>query len=473
MTVIQSKTDQKLGPTKALTNFISSLTFDDFDEVTLKEAKVHLLDTIGACLAGARQPESEMTAAAMFDVMSEGTIPVPGRTQKTDILTAALLTGTAAHGLELDDGFRPAGAHPGVVAVPTVLAAGYKDGVDGKTFMKALIAGYEVLGRIGAVMHTRQSDRGYHTTGICGVFSAAATLGVLRDFSAEMLEHAFGIAASTASGINSHHLGGDVKRAHPGFAARGGMTAALMAEQGYLGARDILEGRVGFYNTFAGDDDVNGSGKIDYASVDILTAGGQINSPFVIADCYIKPHACCRHHHPILDCVIDIMKSENLKADDVKTVDVRTIRVAADLTSVGWEDMTPAQMSVPFTVATALRHRSVMLKHFEKSYREDKTINDEIAKIKITVDPELDKLYQEARPSEVNIITTDGRTFNRRVLEPLGSVKNQLSSEALMEKYLSLAVPIVGDSRAQEIAENVTNIESLDDVRPFIDMLAL
>ena len=473
MNVIQSKTEQKLGPTKALTNFISSLSFDDFDEVTLKEAKVHLLDTIGACIAGSRQPESEMTAAAMFDVMSEGTIPVPGRSQKTDILTAALLTGTAAHGLELDDGFRPAGAHPGVVVVPTVLAAGYKDGIDGKTFMKSLVAGYEALGRIGAVMHPRQRDRGYHTTGISGVFGAAAALGTMRGFSAEMLEHAFGIAASAASGINSHHLGGDVKRAHPGFAARGGMTAALMAEQGYLGARDILEGRVGFYNTFAGNDDVNGSGKIDYAKADILTAGGQINSPFVIADCYIKPHACCRHHHPILDCVIDIMTSEKLKAEDVKTVDVRTIRVAAVLASVGWEDMTPAQMSLPFTVATALRHHSVMLKHFEKHYREDETINDEIAKIKITVDPELDKLYPEARPSEVNIITTDGRTFNRRVLEPLGSVKNQLSSEALMEKYLSLAVPIVGDKRASEIADQVAKIETLKDVRPFVDLLAL
>jgi 2-methylcitrate dehydratase PrpD len=469
MNIIQSKTEQKLGPTKALTNFVSSLSFDDFDEVTLKEAKVHLLDTIGACLAGARQPESEMTATAMFNVMAEGSIPVPGRTQKTDILTAALLTGTAAHGLELDDGFRPAGAHPGVVVVPTILAAGYKDGVDGKAFLKALIAGYEVLGRIGAVMHPRQRDRGYHTTGITGVFSAAAALGVLRSFSAEKLEHAFGIAASTASGINSHHLGGDVKRAHPGFAARGGMTAALMAEQGYLGARDILEGRVGFYNAFAGNED----GKADYANADILTAGGQINSPFVIADCYIKPHACCRHHHPILDCVIDIMQSEALKAEDVKIVDVRTIRVAAVLADVGWEDMTPAQMSVPYTTAIALRHRSVMLKHFAKDYREDKTINDEIAKIKITVDPELDKLYPEARPSEVNIITTDGRTFNRRVLEPLGSVKNQLSSEALMAKYMSLAKPIVGKIRAEEIADQVANLETLDDVRPFIDLMAL
>lgn len=469
MNVIQSKTDQKLGPTKALVNRIASLKFDEFDAVTLKEAKVHLLDSIGACLAGARQPEAEMTASAMFDVMAPGDIPVPGRTQKTDMLTAALLTGTAAHGLELDDGYRPAGAHPGVVVVPTVLAGGYKDGIDGKTLLMALVAGYEAMGRITAVMHPRQRDRGYHATGICGVFGATSAMGVMRSFDAEMLEHAFGIAASTASGINSHHLGGDVKRAHPGFAARGGITAALMAEKGYLGARDILEGRTGFYKAFAGDED----GTIDYTAADILTAGGQINSPFVIADCYIKPHACCRHHHPILDCVIDIMKNENLQASDVKTVDVRTIRVAAVLADVGWEQMTPAQMSVPFTVATALREHSVQLKHFSKSYREDATINDEIAKINITVDPELDKMYPDARPSEVDIITHDGRTFTRRVEEPLGSVRNQLSGEALMEKYLSLAEPIVGKDRAQKIAEHVENIENLDDVRPFVDLMAL
>ena len=130
-------------------------------------------------------------------------------------------------------------------------------------------------------------------------------------------------------------IGGDVKRAHPGFAARNGMTAALMAEKGYLGARDVLEGDVGFYNVFAGNDD----GKIDWSQVDILTAGGQVNSPFVVADCYIKPHACCRHHHPILDCIIDILNSEDLKADDVAKVDVRTIR-----SQIGYVGVAPASL---------------------------------------------------------------------------------------------------------------------------------
>jgi len=469
MNVIQSSADQKLGPTKALVKRLTSLNFDEFDGVTLKEAKVHLLDSIGACLAGARQPEAEMTASALFGVMAPGDIPVPGRKQKTDMLTAALLGGTAAHGLELDDGYRPAGAHPGVVVVPSALSAGYKDGIDGKTFLTAVIAGYEAMGRITAVMHPRQRDRGYHATGICGVFGAASALGVMRNFSAETLEHAFGIAASTASGINSHHLGGDVKRAHPGFAARGGLTAALMAEKGYLGARDILEGNVGFYKTFAGDDD----GAVDYASADILTAGGQINSPFVIADCYIKPHACCRHHHPMLDCVIDIMTSEKLRSEDVAKVDVRAIRVAAVLADVGWEQMTPAQMSAKFTLATALRQHAVQLKHFEASYREDPSIEDEIAKINIVIDPELDKMYPDARPAEVDIITTDGRKFTRRVEEPLGSVRNQLSSEALMAKYLSLAEPIVGEQKAHAIADQIQQIENLNDIRPLVELLAL
>jgi 2-methylcitrate dehydratase PrpD len=93
MNVIQSSADQKLGPTKALVKRLTSLTFDEFDGVTLKEAKVHLLDSIGACLAGARQPEAEMTASALFGVMAPGDIPVPGRKQKTDMLTAALLGG--------------------------------------------------------------------------------------------------------------------------------------------------------------------------------------------------------------------------------------------------------------------------------------------------------------------------------------------------------------------------------------------
>jgi len=465
MNVTLENADQGNGPTKKLANFVSRLNFNDFDDVTLTKAKTHLLDTIGTCLAGSRQPEAEIAAATLFDITPAGTIPVPGRAQRTDFLTAALLTGTAGHGLELDDGFRAAGAHPGVVVVPSAFAAGYHEGVDGKSLLTALVAGYEVMGRVGAVMHPRQRERGFHNTGLCGVFSAAAVLGVFRDFTAETLEHAFGIAASMASGINAYRRGGDVKSIHPGLAARNGLTAALLAEKGYTGAPDVLEGKDGFFRSYAGD-------EIDYTNIDILKAGGSINSPYVIADCYIKPYACGRHHHPALDGVIDIVTSENLKSEDVAKVNIKTYRAAAVLADVGWQDMATAHISLIFTIATALHHRQVLLEHFTKAALKNPEVIACCDKVSVTLDENLDRQYPAKRPANVEIVTTDGRRFSRLIEEPLGSAKNPLTEEALMAKYLSLAGPVIGDKRAAEIADQVNRLEDLKDIRPFVDALA-
>jgi len=465
------KVIQRNGPTKTLAQFIAALSYDDFDEVTLTKAKTHLLDTIGTCLAGSRQPEAEIAAATLFDVTPAGTIPVPGRTQRTDFLTAALLTGTAAHGLELDDGFRAAGAHPGVVVVPSAFAAGYHDDIDGKLLLTALVAGYEVMGRVGAVMHPRQRERGFHNTGLCGAFAAAAVLGVFRSLTAETLEHAFGIAASMASGINSYRQGGDVKSIHPGLAARNGLTAALLAKKGYLGAPNVLECKDGFFRSFAGND-ARDNDKYDYTNVDILKAGGSINSPYVIADCYIKPYACGRHHHPALDGVIDIVTSENLKTEDVAKVNIKTYRAAAVLADVGWQDMATAHISLTFTIATALHYRQVLLEHFTATALKNPAVIAGCNKVSVEIDENLDRQFPVLRPAHIEIVTTDGRRFSRLVEEPLGSARNPLPEDTLMTKYLSLAGPVVGEKRATEIANQVMCLEELTDIRPFIDALA-
>src|SRR4029077_5284266 len=140
------------------------------------------------------------------------------------LLDAAFLGGTAAHGIELDDGFRQGSVHPGFTVVPAVLALGYDTGVSGPALIRAVVAGYEIPIAIARACHPDLRQRGFHPTGACAVFGAAVAAGKLRGLTPAQLANAMGIAASSSAGLFAFVNGGaDIKRLHAGHASREGL----------------------------------------------------------------------------------------------------------------------------------------------------------------------------------------------------------------------------------------------------------
>src|SRR6266851_3934664 len=273
------------GATEAIVEFASGLRHAALTDEVRHYARRHLLDTVGVMIAGAGGEVASRAEAVLAAVRPAGRIPVPGRARRADLLDAAFLGGTAAHGIELDDGFRQGSVHPGCVVVPTVLALGYHMGASGKAVIEAIVAGYETAIAIARACHPELRQRGFHPTGACGVFAAAAAAAKLRGLPAPQIADAFGIAASSAAGLFAFVNGGaDIKRLHAGHAAREGIQAALLAEQGVQGPPDVIESRDGFLQAFV-------FGRIDRARSIVLPPA----VPFGITDCYIKPYACCRH----------------------------------------------------------------------------------------------------------------------------------------------------------------------------------
>ena len=467
MSVAQDLESVASGPTKALSRFAADLRYEDSDDVALRRARSHILDTVGVCLAGGREDVAEIAGAVIDEIMAEGDVPVPGRSRRVDMLSAAFLAGTACHGLELDDGFRAGGIHPGCVVIPTALAVGYRTGVDGRRFLAAVVAGYEVAARIAALVHPRPRWRGFHNTATIGVFAAAATTAVLRGFDATAVEHAFGIAASSSSGIRSYTRGGDVKRIHPGLAARNGILAALLAARGLQGAPDVLESTDGFLFAFAGEEGMDAARQAD-----VFAAGGQLNSRFAIADCYIKSHACCRHLHPGIDALLTIKRRDGVAAGDVTAIEVDTYRVAATHGEVGWSSMTSAQMSYPFALAAALEYGAVDLARYSTAGRADTDVLRHCGAVTIRADDALDAVYPERRPARVTLRTGDGGRFEARVDEPLGSAGNPVPDDMLQDKFRRLAGPVVGADRTEALIAQFGQVETLDSIGPMVETLA-
>jgi len=215
-------------------------------------ARRHLLDTVGVMIAGAGGEVATRAEAVLSAVRPAGRIPVPGRARRADLIDAAFLGGTAAHGIELDDGFRQGSVHPGCVVVPAVLALGYDRRITGAALIEAVVAGYEAEIAIGRACHPDLRQRGFHPAAAVGVFGSVMAAGKLRGLPAGQLANALGIAASSAAGLFAFVNGGaDIKRLHAGHASREGLQAALLAEQGVEGPPDVIEARDGFMQAFA------------------------------------------------------------------------------------------------------------------------------------------------------------------------------------------------------------------------------
>jgi 2-methylcitrate dehydratase PrpD len=450
-----------LGASEAVLSFVSELRFGALSDEVRHYARRHLLDTVGVMIAGAGGEVATRAEAMLAAVRPSGRIPVPGRGRRADLIDATFLGGTAAHGIELDDGFRQGSVHPGCVVVPAVIALGYERRISGAKLIEALVAGYEAEIAIGRACHPDLRQRGFHPAAAVGVFGAVMAAGKLRGLPHDQLANALGIAASSAAGLFAFVNGGaDIKRLHAGHASREGLQAALLAEQGVEGPPGVLEAHDGFLQAFA-------FGRDRALRAVVLPP----KVPFGITDCYIKPYPCCRHIQPAVEALIGILRDENLAPEQVERIDVATYRIAAEHAETGWDDFASAQLSFPYLLGLALKFRGIKFEHFEAAVRRDPDFAAIARKISISAPPEIDRLYPQLRPARVTV--TSGRgTFTRQADEALGSRIVPLDDAGLRAKFMGLVAPILGTDAADELADRLWCIEDAGDVAPLIETMA-
>ena len=445
--------------TAALVEFVGDLRHADLPDEVRHYARRHLLDTVGVMIAGAAGEVANRAEAVLAAVRLPGHVPVPGRARRADLMDAAFLGGTAAHGIELDDGFTQGSVHPGCVVIPAALALACARRSNGRALMEAVVTGYEAVIAIGRACHPDLRQRGFHPTAAVGVFGSAAAAGKLRGLSADALANALGLAASSAAGLFAFvNGGGDIKRLHAGHAAREGLQAVLLAEQGVEGPPGVIEARDGFIQAFA---------RAEKTRAVALPPG----APFGITDCYIKPNPCCRHIQPAVEALIGILEEEDIAGEEVERVEVATYRIAAEHAATGWDDFASAQLSFPYLIALALKFRGIKFEHFADAVRRDPALGAMARKLTVTAPPEVDRLYPQLRPARVTVATARG-SYTRQVEEARGSRLLPLGDAALTAKFLGLAGPVLGPARAKDLAERLWSLDAIDDVASLVESMA-
>lgn len=439
------------GATARLAAFCAGLTYADLDAPARRAVRRHLLDTLGAAIAGTRGAPAQIAVATLRELESGGDVPVPGVGGHWQRLTTAYLMGASAHGLELDDGYRAGSVHPGAPVIPAVLAAAWRGGVDGERIATAVTVGYEVVTRVAEAIHPASRKRGFHNTPVTGVLGAAAAAASVLRLDAEQTAQALGIAASSAAGLFAFlHGGGEIKRLHPGFAAREGLFAALLARNGMTGPAGVLEIQDGFLQAFGGRTDPG-------ALLDGLGEG------FDVARCYIKPYACCRHLHPGLDAIIAVAREEGVAADDIEAIEIGTYGIAAGHAHGGWESMPEAQMNYRFCAALAVGRGRVGIAEFDEAHLADAGLADLVARVSVHVDPACEAEYPRLRPADVVVRTKAGAAYRRVIDEPLGSARHPLDDDAVARKFLELATPVIGAVPADRLRATVLALDTCAD----------
>jgi len=446
------------GATATLVSFVDGLRYASLGDEVRHYAHRHLLDTVGVMIAGAGGTVASRAEAMLAAIRPPGKVPVPGRARRADLIDAAYLGGTAAHGIELDDGHTKGSAHPGCTVVPASLALGFTRNTNGKALIEAIVAGYESVTAIARACHPELRQRGFHPTGAVSVFGSAAAAARLLALPTPTIANMLGIAASSSAGLFAFVNGGaDIKRLHAGHASREGLQAALLAQQGVEGPPGVLEAHDGFLQAFA-----FGPGGTPRA----LELPPSV--PFGITDCYIKPNPCCRHLQPAVEALIAILDTEKVKPEEIELVEAETYRIAAAHAETGWDDYASAQLSFRYLMALAMRYRGIKIDYFDETYREDPQLASLAGKLRVSAPVEIDSLYPKLRPARVTVTTARGK-FTRQADDALGSRLVPLSDDGLTDKFRGLVAPVLGDARSEELARRLWAVEEEPDVAPLIE----
>jgi 2-methylcitrate dehydratase PrpD len=409
------------------------------------EAGRSLLNWMGVAVGGSRHEAVEIALAAVAPFAGGPQAGLFGRTERLDVMHAALLNGISSHVFDFDDTDLLTAVHPSAPVAPALLALAEYRKVSGRDFVTAMVMGIEAECRIARVVTPSMQDVGWHATGTAGVFGAAVAAGKLLGLDETRLCHAIGLAATQPVGLREM-FGSMTKSFHPGRAAQSGLLAALLAERGYLSSLQGVEAKRGWANVLGREH--------DYTAI---TVG--LGTQYEILRNSYKPFACGLVVHPVIDGCIQLRDENRLTPGMVDGIDLVVHPIVMELAAKrAPETGLEGKFSVYYAAAISIVAGRAGEHQFSYAGVADPEVIALRDRVTTVVDPGL--AQDQAR---VTIRLRDGRVLRRFVAHALGSVENPLSDRQLEAKFTDLVAGILPDDRAARLMALCRQAEGLED----------
>lgn len=447
--------------TQALARFcVEEVRWDHLPREVRERTKELFLDFLGVALRGSAEPSSAPVVALVRFWSAGGGARVLGAEFRAPAAWATLANGTMGHAIEMDDVTTESSLHPGVVVIPAALAVAEEQRASPPAFLEAVVAGYEMTLRVGNALNPASAyARGFHPTGVAGAFGATAAAAKLLGLDAERLTHALGIAGTMASGSLEYLADGSwTKRLNPGWAAHAGVVAASLAQRGFTGPATALDGRLGALR--AHSDDPLGERLLE----------GLGDGLFQVERVSIKPYACCRYNHGLIDGMLALRQQHELRVEEIERIRLGVLSGGALLVAEpieqkrAPENLVDAQFSAPFAVALALVRGSAGYSDYTLASVRDGVIRDLMARTECARDGALDAVYPRQWPAWVEVHLRDGRVLRAEVPHALGEPENPVSRAAIIDKFIDLAGVCLKPDRAARVAQQILRLDELPDL---------
>lgn len=454
---------------ETIARWATELELDDVPEEVVDAAKLHVLDALGCGLAAHATGVAGEGRATMDELGGEAQATVIGSHRRLPAANAAFANAMLCHGLDFDDTHSDSVSHVSTVVVPAALAAAEQHGTAGRDVLTAVLAGNEVVCRIGMAAPGEFHRRGFHPTAICGVFGGVASVGKLTGLGAEATTRALGIAGSFASGLFAYLADGTpTKPMHPAWAAHGAHVAVRLAHHGAVGPQSVLEGKFGLYHSFLGAEE----GAVDVRG-QLADLGARWETPRIA----FKPYPVCHFMHGSLGSAAEALAGRTFTAAEIDDVLVRVPSAGVSLVLEPAEQKRvprseyEGKFSLQYSVASLLVRGHVAVGDFTDEAIADPEVLAVAAKVRYETREY--PTYPQAFPGGVTVRLADGTELDADYPYQKGGPENPMSAGEVRDKFRENASLALPDAGVTALEEAVLSLDEQVDVTAALAPLQL
>jgi 2-methylcitrate dehydratase len=442
--------------TAKMARWAAKLEFKDLSADAIYQAKRFLLDSIGCALGGYQQHDVKIALQVLDEIAGPGRATVIGTGRRMDPVSASLANALMIRCMDYNDIYwKQDPAHPSDI-FPAAFACCERAHSSGKELIVGLVLGHEFEMRLCEAAFPGIRERGWHHATLTA-FVSPIVAGRALHLSWEQIQHAIGISASrhcTLGAVTAGKLTMMKNTVDP-MATQSGVFAALLAQKGYSGPEHVIDGKEGLAHVF----------KPEW-KLDLLTEG--LGESWRITQCGMKAFPTEALTHTPISATLDLVKGNDLHPDEVEKIQIRSLARAADILSdpSKYDPHTKetADHSLPYVIAAALVDRQVTPTQFTMQKIMDPKIREQLNKVEVVADPEIEKVFPALQRVIVQIQTRDGRSFDKQLDFPKGDPRNPLTDQEIEEKFSALSEGVLSQPAQKKLKDAVWSLERVGSV---------
>jgi len=456
--------NNKSSPTYNTARWAAELEYDQLPQNVIQAAKYCFLDTIGVALAGSQTQPVLKVRKYVENSPGPGNSSIWGTHAKTTAELAALSNGTACHALDFDETNYSSIGHQAAVIIPALLALTQEHKYHGRDLLTSFVAGYELMGKLGATVNPETYLKGWWTTSLLGLTGTVVACSRLLQIDHQQMVMAMGLGASFSSGLRNN-FGTMAKPFGVGKTAMDGVILSKLAKIGLTTAPGHLDADSLFLSLIS-----------DHASVDTL---GNLGKPYELENPGVtfKRYPSCSATHAAVDAILSLVNEYNFAANDVVSIccEIPPL-VDSCLIYTNPDNIEHARFSLEACVALALCERNLDNSTFTAQKIADPGLRKVMERVQRHIRDDFNDSQpidssQPNEPARLIVHLTDNRKLEKTVLFARGNNENPLSGAELEAKFNTLTQNYISDDKANTLCQIILNLESLKEISTLTDCL--